>query len=238
MRAEAPSASDGVRVRRGTVRRPLALSLIVLGVLVTLIGGTGIFAPFTDTANTGTNSLTSGTQPRAADIQIVWPAADTSACAVPANYVENSQTPGHSATDVQPGYNSFQNFCVKNVGTGTTGLNFRIIDRVETDNTCHGDEAASGDTTCGGGAAGELGSVLQVSVYRYNCTTGDATLILGIGALAGDNNVSHADWALDPGEIWCGASQIRYPTGQPVTDVLKAQTDTVTWAFQFIATVP
>ena len=51
---------------------------IVLGMLVTLLGGTGIFATFTDRATTGTSTITSGERPKAADLQIAAANPDTS----------------------------------------------------------------------------------------------------------------------------------------------------------------
>jgi predicted ribosomally synthesized peptide with SipW-like signal peptide len=44
--------------------------IMVLGALVTLVGGTGIFAVFTDRATGGDNTVTSGTRPKSADLRI------------------------------------------------------------------------------------------------------------------------------------------------------------------------
>jgi hypothetical protein len=219
-------------------RRSLTLSVIVLGLVLTLVGGTGLFAAFTDTASTGTNSLTSGVRPRAADIQIVWPALNTADCAQPGNYVENSTTPGHTASDVQPGFVDKQGFCVRNVGVGVSGIAFRVIDRVETDIACTGDEAAAGDATCGGDQPGELGSVLAVNVSKFNCLTGDLLLNTGNGPLGNDPNTSQPEWTLGPSETWCGEVMVWYLDGTTLTDGLRAQSDRVTWKYQFVATVP
>lgn len=220
------------------MRRPLALSLIVLGLVVTLIGGTGLFAPFTDTATTGTNSLTSGSQPKAADIQIVWPSAGFDPCAVPANYSENSTSPGLDVADIQPGFSNNVGFCVKNVGTGTTGINVGVIDRVDVETDCTGDESAAGDLTCGNAGVGELSTVIFAQIARYNCTTGTHVVTINLGLLSTDPNGSAAAWALAPGEIWCGIASALYQTDTALVDVLKAQSDRVTWAYQFVATVP
>jgi hypothetical protein len=226
-----------VRVRRGTMRRPLALALIVLGLVVTLIGGTGIFAPFTDTATTGVNSLTSGARPRAADIQLAWAVPGYLTCADPGTYAENSTTPGFSALNVQPGYNAFINFCLRNVGTGTTGINVRVIDRIDTETDCTGDESEAGDATCGTGV-GELSSVIVGQVYRINCTNGSNLLVTGLGPLGNDPNVNAAGWTMAPDEIFCGTMQVTYLTSTALADVLKAQTDNVTWKYQFVSNVP
>ena len=218
------------------MRRPLALSLIVLGLVVTVIGGTGLFAPFTDTATTGVNSLTSGTRPKAADIQLAWPVAGPTACAT-ATYVEDSTTPGHTATDIQPGFTDEKHFCLRNVGSALVAIAISAIDVVDTDIACTGDEAAAGDTTCGGDAAGELSLVIYGNLRTFNCDTGAPALVTGLGNLASGMAVSHSSWALDPGETLCGSVEVIYLTGLPVTvdDTLRAQSDSVTWKYQFTA---
>jgi hypothetical protein len=52
------------------VQRRLAVATIGLGSLVTLMGGTGIFAVFTDRATTGTSKVDSGARASAADLKI------------------------------------------------------------------------------------------------------------------------------------------------------------------------
>jgi hypothetical protein len=223
------------RVRRGIMRRPLALSLIVLGLVVTLIGGTGLFAPFTDTATTGVNSLTSGTRPKAADIQLAWPVAGPTACASAA-YEEDSTTPGHTATDIQPGYSNTQHFCLRNVGSALVGINIMAIDVVDTDVACTGDEAAAGDASCGGDGVGELSGVVFTQVVKFDCDTGQPQLFTGTGTIA-TMNISNSEWALDPGETLCASVEVIYPPGLPntVEQQLQAQSDRVTWRYRFTA---
>jgi predicted ribosomally synthesized peptide with SipW-like signal peptide len=52
------------------MERRTAFAIMAIGVVVTLLGGTGIFAVFTDRAETGKGSVTSGELPHAADLQI------------------------------------------------------------------------------------------------------------------------------------------------------------------------
>lgn len=217
------------------MRRPLALSLIVLGLVVTLIGGTGLFAPFTDTATTGPNSLTSGTRPKAADIQLAWPVPGPTACAS-ATYQEDSTTPGHTASDIQPGFFDVQYFCLRNVGSAFVGINIMAIDVVDTDIACTGDEAAAGDTSCGADGVGELSGVIWTDVTMYDCVTGQAQVTTGTGSIA-TMNISYAGWALDPGETLCASVDVNYPLGLPntVEQQLQAQSDRVTWAYRFTA---
>src|SRR5919112_3164479 len=129
------------------MRRPLLGSLMVLGLVTTAVGGMGVFAPFTDRATTGLNTVSSGERPKAADLKLAFPVAGYTDCAT-ATYGDNLTTAGIVASNVQPGYNDGRFFCVKNAGSASLTVSASVIDVTDVDNACTGDEAAV-DTTCG-----------------------------------------------------------------------------------------
>jgi predicted ribosomally synthesized peptide with SipW-like signal peptide len=131
--------------------------IMVLGALVTLVGGTGIFAVFSDRATGGENTVTSGTRPKSADLRIepaVLDAAGGFNCDgdVDGSLFENDDTTTaqFTVTDAQPGNSLGDAYvCLKNVGSAVLALSVSAIDVVDVDTDCTGDEAISGDTTCG-----------------------------------------------------------------------------------------
>src|SRR5512141_61809 len=64
------SRSWGGTEGSGTMERASLRAVIVLGLLVTFVGGTGIFAVFSDRATTGQSDVTSGELAKAADLKI------------------------------------------------------------------------------------------------------------------------------------------------------------------------
>ncbi|HEV8490601.1 MAG TPA: hypothetical protein VGQ58_12525 [Candidatus Limnocylindrales bacterium] len=212
------------------MRRPLALSLIVLGLVVTLIGGTGLFAPFTDRATTGVNSITSGERPRAADLKLAWPAT-TIEC-TGETYADDVTTPVISATDAQPGFRDLTFFCLKNAGSADLSISVTVVDLANIDVDCTGDESFV-DTSCGGDGAGELGSVIFFTVNQHPCDGGVGTGYFA-GALSDIPVVSIP--LLSAGAIACGSIETFYPLNRTADEVLRAQTDKVTWKYAFDGT--
>jgi hypothetical protein len=219
--------------------------IIVLGMLVTLTGGTGIFAVFTDRATAGENTVTSGTRPKSADLRIEPAhlpsgAGGTFDCDIDGDAIlwesENTATAQFTVTDVQPG-NSLGDayICLKNVGSAVLSLNVSAIDLVDLESDCTGDEAASGDTTCGpdpngGPQAGELSRLLTVVADRVECTqalppTETPVALDAYSAVNFDG--------LAPGGITCFWIQVAYPTPATDADAQVAQSDTATWRFAF-----
>jgi hypothetical protein len=221
------------RVRRGTMRRPLALSLIVLGLVVTLIGGTGLFAPFTDRATTGVNSVTSGERPRAADLKLAW-AVTLDQCDT-ATYSDDSTTPGHTAIGVQPGYQDFMPFCLRNVGSAALDVSMSVIDVVNDDVACTGDELVVDPGSCGTApGGGELGDVLIASFLLIDCVTSDAPAPTSLGFIS--SSVPGNMGTLPAGGTWCGVTSVLYPGDTSLDAQLAAQSDRVTWRFAFDGT--
>jgi hypothetical protein len=211
------------------MRRPLALSLIVLGLVVTLIGGTGLFAPFTDRASTGVNSVTSGERPKAADLKLAITDGGTD-CAT-ATYSDNITTPGISAANAQPGFKDLIYFCLKNAGSAELGVSLKVIDVANVDIDCTADEAVV-DTTCGADGAGELGSVLHNYAVLV-CPGGTASTY--VGGFLSDSPTTYLS-LLPAGAIWCGSIETFYPLNRSVDEVLRAQSDKVTWKYAFDGT--
>lgn len=209
--------------------------VMVLGALVTLLGGTGIFAVFNDQAVGGVNSATSGSRPSAADLRIA-PAMLTLGNVVCGPFTDNTTTAQITATDLQPtttnlpvGY-----VCLQNVGAAPLTLTAATTGLRDIDTGCTGDEAESGDTTCGGDLLGELSPVLVAHVDVVNCT--GATVISGrqstlAGLASAPTSVGTAAFA--PGAPMCIRLSIEYPSTTPEATVQVAQSDRVDWQFVF-----
>jgi hypothetical protein len=213
------------------MRRPLLLSSMVLGLVITAVGGMGVFAPFTDQAISGPNDVSSGERPRAADLQIAWPAAGFGSC-VGESFADISSTPGVVATDVQPGYQATIPFCLRNAGSLDLTITSFVSDVVDLDFACTGDEGAAGDTTCGGDGQGELGNVIANYLSLGEC--GANTPLTFIGFVGEQPSVPSG--VLPSGDTWCGALEVFYPLNRPDTDVLQAQSDRLTWRLSFNGT--
>ena len=218
-------------MRARSTRRPLLLSIVVLGVVVTAVAGAGTFAPFTDRATSGTNSVASGERPRAADLKLAFNVSGPSACAT-ATYVDDSTSPGITAANLQPGSRQQAWYCLKNAGGSPVTLSAITTDLVDTDTGCTGDEAVV-DTTCGNNQAGELSSVLSTYVAKFPCEGGAGTNSFG-GMLVSPTPVDLG--TLQPGETLCGAVEVSYGLNRTADDVQRAQSDTSTWKWAFTGT--
>ena len=220
---------------------------MVLGVLVTLVGGTGIFAVFTDRATGGDNAVTSGTRPKSADLRIEPAVLDAATggfnCDGDLDELlwqnDDTTTAQYTVADVQPG-NSLGDayFCIKNVGSAVLMLTASAIDVVDVETDCTGDEAASGDTTCGldannGPQVGELSPLLTVELDRVECTAPQRPTDTPI-ALDAYSAVNFD--GLAPDGIACFWIELAYPTPATDVDAQVAQSDTATWRFAFDGT--
>ena len=214
--------------------------VMVLGVLVTLVGGTGIFAAFTDRATTGANTVTTGPRPHAADIRIS-PASVVGGMVTcdAALESENLTTGLFEVAAFQPGSAAEPAYvCIKNVGSAAVGLTASVIDLIDTDPECTGDEAEAGDATCGGSQAGELAAVVWVQIEQaLTCDTSQAELV-GANFLANwIANPVGFPVALPPGNVSCLRFDVIYSSGTPEASVQLAQSDLVQWRFAFDASV-
>ena len=214
--------------------------VMVLGALVTLLGGTGVFATFSDRATGGENSAVSGARQSAADLQIA-PATLVSGNFSCGTYTENTTTPQIVASSLQPsaGLRGTGYVCLQNVGAAALNLTAQAISLTDIDTACTGDEAASGDATCGSNGAGELSPALIAHVDVLNCTGGAAisgredelsdlaTTRMGVGTTS-----------LAPTAVICLRLGIEYPLTTAEAIVQVAQSDTATWNFLFEGIAP
>ena len=248
------SAADD---RRGIARPTLRLT-ILLGVLVTVMSGTGIFAVFSDRATGGQNTVTSGERPSAADLKIA-PAYEVSgvySCdrdqdgvigpndAVAA-WPDNLTTAQFNASDVQPGDSSGNvPLCLYNGGASPLNLTVSAIDLLDEEIGCTGDEAASGDPDCGvvpgQSVPGELSSVLRIDVQQVSCVAdplgihgviGSASALLS--AFTAQVLTGPLAGALAPGSTACLELAVSYPTTADALDQQLAQSDSAKWRFAF-----
>lgn len=220
------------------MRRLLATTM-ALGLVISAMNFTGIFAVFTDRATTGTNSAESGAQARVADLKIATAVGGTCEGSV---YVDDLLTGLISASDLQPGGGSgFTPVCVKNSGSAALDLTVAAIDVVDTETGCTGDEAEAGDTSCGTPAEGDgdLSGALVASIARMDCAT-QATLstvtpwftdLIENGASLG---------TLDPDEVTCLLVAVQMlsvgQTGVTLAQIQQAQSDKVEWRYAFDGT--
>ena len=228
--------------------------VIVLGMLVTLLGGTGIFAVFSDRATTGSSDVTSGTLGRAADLKI--------AAAQPQDPMNSGPFVCDPYTDdlttqlfhftANSGSADERFFCLVNAGSSPVDLSLTAIDITDLDVDCTGDEAAFGDSTCGEDQttlvpqAGELSPNLTVEADTYHCSTGaglgtpgvpdysSSLADLGTTPIAIDNNLTGG--ILGAGASVCVRLRVSWRASGDAAQV--SQSDEATWKFAFDGTVP
>jgi hypothetical protein len=104
---------------------------VVLGLVVTAIGGTGIFVVFTDRATTGPNTASSGERASAADIQLAIAIPDANGGYACGAFDEHLANPFFTVSDVQPGDGASRMACVPNVGSASVTVTLSSIDLVD-----------------------------------------------------------------------------------------------------------
>ena len=219
------------------MRRRMAVSVMALGAVVTLIGGTGIWAVFTDRATTGQNSVTSGALPQAADLLITQMGNQLGDCQ---GFTDDLATGLFTVTDAGTGNLAVGFVCLKNNGSSALDVSMTAIDLVDVETGCTGDEAAAGDTTCGTNAVpptGELSASLQITIGPFDCVTGQGNsgFIQFLDVLAGS---SMPAGSLAVGEIGCYQIEVRIPVNLPVSTYQISQSDQSTWRLAFDGTTP
>ena len=211
----------------------------VLGVLVTILGGTGVFAVFTDQAHTGINSVQSGARAQAADLRIAPATADYLASTVTCGRFENNTAATQfTVADLQPESDFIDSWlCLRNSGAAALSLNVGIGPLTNVDNDCTGDEAAAGDTTCGNSQAGELAERLVVHVVDVTCETftSATTHVKYLTEIAAEP-LRLRDTPLEPGETACVRLILEYDPYATEEQIQVAQSDVVQWRFGFEGT--
>ncbi len=217
-----------------TRRNTYLVAIMVMGAIVTTVGGTGIFAVFTDRAVQGTNTINSGARPSAADIQIASASVDQTNVVQCGPFQDNLTTQIWTVSNVQPGDSALRYMCLKNNGAADFDASLAVLDMVNSDNTCTGDEATV-DTNCGTGVgAGQLGDSLHVMVYGADCAT--AGIGNGTGTYLGSMAVQAGQFTQAPipaGATRCLAIDVSYPSSTLESTVQAAQSDSVSWKFAF-----
>jgi hypothetical protein len=218
-------------------RRSVLLTLAALGVLVSVVGGVGLFAALTDSAATGTSTAESSALGTSADIAIA--SASVVGGTVQCNpFSENLATGPFTVSSLTPGYTGTRAyFCVANRGSQSVQLSLDIFEGVDVDFACTGDEAENGDASCGGDASGELSAVLHNEVdVLPSCDPGTISQAftrtlaqMSAAPIAGLTTLS-------PGLGRCFSIQLSYPDAptNPTQAIQQAQSDRFSWRYRFI----
>ena len=217
------------------MRRSALLTIAVLGGLVSLLGGTVLFAALQDTARTGTNSAESAALPSAApDLQLATATRNGTGPIACGAFADNLASGLVAVSGVSPGYLSPPAyFCLKNAGGSAVSLSAQVEELTDIDIACTGDEAANGDTSCGGDQAGELSGVLEGVYTPVNCQTG--VFGNGAGSVLSDNQATPTPipGPLAAGATGCFSYEVHYPSGTAAAATQVAQSDRVTWRIKF-----
>ena len=134
------------------MRRPFLLTATALGLVICLVGSTGLFAALTDTARTGTNQVTTPGLASSADIRLAMDEGTLGSSACGAFSDDLRHRPVRLRPPTPPYANQAHVVCVKNVGSQaivSLTMTTEALNDVDTD--CTGDEEANGDTSCGSG---------------------------------------------------------------------------------------
>ena len=229
------------------MRRSVLMTLALLGAVVSLVGGVGLFAALTDTGKTGTITAESDAMAGSADVKLttadVGDADEDGLTEVDCDngaYSDDLATSPMTAS-VEPGFVSDKMyFCIKNVGSQPVSLTFDAFEMVDTELDCTGDESIV-DTGCGVVSGtplvGELSGVLSVTVDWYpmcdpNVSQPSSSVLSSLTstplALHGLSSGGAAD---------CYSLTLVYGHGAPNTPAMiqAAQSDRVTWRLRFNA---
>ncbi|HUP84152.1 MAG TPA: hypothetical protein VM143_00670 [Acidimicrobiales bacterium] len=213
------------------MRRTFLIMAAAFGGLLTLLAGTGVFAALSDTARSGTNSVTSGALAPSADLQLGTATWDnTNGGYTCAAFSDNLSSPLISVQDVAPGFwGAHTAFCVRNIGSRSVSVSALSDELVDLDTACTGDEALT-DATCGNQQVGELSGVLRVGYSIVDCATGNGG---GNYPILRDNATTpHSLGTLAPNQTICVPTGIMYRGDTDPTAAQNAQSDGVTWRYK------
>lgn len=225
------------------MRRSILLTLSALGLVVTLVGGTGLFAALVDTADTGENEITTDGLAGSADLQLAFFGPDISdpdpnAPHVCGEYSENLTSGLFTVNPAALPSTVAGTLCVRNVGAQTVTLDVRAIDLEDRDPECTGDEVEYGDLDCGtvGAQDGELAGIVSIQLQPTDCVGGLTGPLFG-GVLS---NLVQQPLGLLPDlgsdAVTCYAIEAFVGTGYSTAEQQVAQSDSVTWKFRFTGT--
>ncbi len=217
--------------------RRLLRAVIGLGLVISLMSGVGVFAVFSDTATTNTNTADSGTLASAAYLRI---ATATKATAVSCGtFQDDLALPLIAVQDLQADDQqvSAVYFCLRNAGSATLTPTWTAKDLVDVEIACTGDEATV-DQTCTPGAAGELSANLRIYLYNVNCATGAEPEMISatLPGLAASPAPFQGGVTIAPGAQICAKLSITCESGAGLEAIQAAQSDRATWRFAFTGT--
>ena len=216
------------------MRRPILLTFITLGAIVTGLGGTGLFAALNDDASSGTNAVTSETLGPSADLKLSSATMDESSSTMSCGtFGDDLTTPIVDVADVAPGADTWSYFCLRNDGVAPVTLSASLTEFVSGETGCTGDESAFDPDSCGTGP-GELPPVLEHVFGEYGCL-GSGTTYYGGDTLAATSATPVAIGTLGAGEQKCYLARIAYPPNTTNDTRQAAQSDQATWRYQFHA---
>ncbi len=213
------------------MRRPVLLSVMAAGAVISLVSTTGIFAVFTDRATTGTNSLQTGALARAVDVQVATftpNSPGSSLSGTCGEFTDDSTTPLLNVETAQPSATTFRGptVCVKNAGSLAATVLQNRIDVADVDVECTGDEATV-DTTCGASGLGEVSRSLEVRTHWGDCAGSANSSAFALF------DAEFTGRLFEPGQVMCVHQEFRYnPTGD---NAIAGQSDRLTWRYAYDA---
>lgn len=213
------------------MRRPLLLTLTILGAVLGLIAGTGVFAALTDTADSGLNQVASPALDGSADLQLGTEIGGV------CTFEENLTTPWFDyGPNVEPGFYDTVYVCLRNVGSQTVAVTAGVVDLHDLEVDCTGDESDF-DLTCGADAPGELAPSLVTWLEQVECGT-NGVVVPGSATPGGSLTTLAATpvtiLPLGPDEAVCYSVRIERNDATPET-LQAQQSDVVTWRYRFTA---
>jgi hypothetical protein len=212
------------------MRSSACITVLALVFAVTGLSVTGVFAPVTDSVQTGDNYIETGALAAAANVQLSASLDCSGATDNLASAPFDLVTPGGELSE------SGVYLCLRNAGSSPVSLSVQVTALSDIDVDCTGDEAAV-DLTCGLGQAGELGDLVSNFLRLVTCDSsspvGDPVGTAALTAL--DDAPSSFGYAVPVGTDVCVAINLQYHPSGP--EAQAAQSDQVTWRYTFQASV-
>ena len=215
---------------------------LALGILITVLIGSGLFALASDTIISEGNKVESSTFNTSHDLKVARVAIGASCASAsygdgPIGAAIDSTSQGTINLNIGSTIAQQDDFCLKNVGWKTGVLTVTFTSPSDTEvGTCATTESSNGDATCPAGSAGELSPILD---SRINFLSDPSTAIsCGPGGVDGTfasftGAARSLDTTMAGGDI-CRlyvSTSVR-PASTP-NDRAKAQTDRVQWDIAF-----
>ena len=216
------------------MRRSFLLTASAMGLMISLLAGTGLFAALVDTADTGPNSVDTAPLAGSSDLQLAtWDSVN--GCGAWQEDLSSGLITALNVAIDAPTVRTGETFCIRNIGSRTVDLSVSVfgVEDTETDE-CTGDEADSGDQDCALNDPGELSAVIGVEFFLDDCV-GNATIGF-TDSLTDMVSTPLALLPIAPGNTSCFVPQIQVGSVASETQLQQAQSDRVTWRYRFTGT--